>query len=512
MSGKTAKDDTCLLALKKKKNLPEILWDIVSNSLLMSFQFMLQLSPIIVTMTMIGHYYSKSGNSAKYLSGSGLARTLSNTINLAFSYGMTSGLWTLIPQTIGGCKDKPDLYKKLITIYVKRSLYLVIILSTALNVIQFFAGDILVAIGQPVELREIVNNYCRMLIPYNYLMCFNGILQTLIQSLGFNKMLFALNLIAFIIDVICLYLLIFVANLGYIGGALTASIFMFFTLLGNIFIVCKIKHSFIFKPMKLSLIFDKKGIIQYLSLALPGIFQMSFEWLVLEIVVLLSGYVTQPTISIATTVIITNFDLVTFGFQNRVGTTMSIEVGKYIGSGMVSIAKKYSYVGVCYSNVISIIFVLILYFTRNIISYLWTKDERVIHLTTTVIYIYMIYVFNNGFKAAIQGIYRGLGLQKISSYFVIFGYWFVAIPLCLLLLFLPAIKLRDNLYLGTQFIWICVTIGNVISGYGVGIHLLLGYAKYNISAMDSQKRITMNVQQCTKYGSFDHDTKTSETD
>ena len=490
------------ISKKVNKNTFDILSDMIPESLLLSLQLVLQFLPIIITMQMIGRYYIKTNNSDIYLSGSGLARTFSNTFNLAFSYSLTSGLWTLIPQTLGSSIKDNKLYKKLITIYMQRCFYIITFSALILSIPQYFGGNIMILIGQPYILKDIINNYCRLLIPYGFLICWNTMFETLIQSLGYNKMLFILKCFTFTFDILCLYITIFVMDLGYIGGGISAVLFMFVTLVGNIFILYRIDHLFILKPVDMSLVFERKGIKQYLSLSLPGILQTAFEWIVIEIVVILSGYIVNPTVSISTAIIITNIDLIVYAFQTRIQNLMSIKIGKYIGSGMIKMAKKYSWIGVIYSTVISLIFMISLHFTRNIISYLWTKDINIIKLTAKTLDVYILYIFNNTFKTSIPGIYSGLGYQKHASYFVVIGYWFISIPLCLILLFVPPIKWKNDLYLGTSIIWWSMVLGSGVAGYGIMIHILCGCIKYEHSVDESKQRITINVKEFKKYGSF----------
>ena len=117
----------------------------------------------------------------------------------------------------------------------------------------------MVAIGQPIELRDIVNSYCRMLIPSTFIEVVILVLNPLIQSLDMNKQLFYINLIALILFIPLVYSLIYFTDLGYLGGAVSIVVYMLFIAMGQICLLCKTGYAHIFTPLPLATIFRRKG-------------------------------------------------------------------------------------------------------------------------------------------------------------------------------------------------------------------------------------------------------------
>ena len=80
-------------------------------------------------------------------------------------------------------------------------------------------------------------------------------------------------------------------------------------------IVVRAGYGFVFKPLPLSQVLTWKGVSQYISLAIPGLFQNAFEWIIQEVAVILAGYVTNSTIALSATVILANLMYLVMAFM-----------------------------------------------------------------------------------------------------------------------------------------------------------------------------------------------------
>ena len=107
--------------------------------------------------------------------------------------------------------------------------------------------------------------------------------------------------------------------------------------------------------------------MNYSNLAIPGLFQNEFQWIIEEVVVLMSGYITQPTIAISVTVILSNIYLVVLPFPVGTCNAVNMCVGKYFGMGNVYRAKRSAKIGVALAIILLIIWTVIFIFgTKNI--------------------------------------------------------------------------------------------------------------------------------------------------
>eukprot|EP01084_Bolivina_argentea_P279271 477425_1 len=451
---------------------------LLSRSWLISLQQLCAVISALITISFIGQI--KGENSAQLIAGVGLAASFTNVLSVAVCTGLTIALGTLLPQCIGAG------HTHLTKIHVQRAWYLISILAIFLCAIQFFAGDIMVAIGQPKELRIIVNAYCRILIPSTFLEVIFLVLNSLIQSLDMNKYLFYSNVVAVILFVPILYVLIYFSSLGYLGGAVAVVMYAVFNVCGQIFILYQTGYSYIFKPLPLSVIFRWKGCVTYIKLALPGVFQESFEWIILELAVLLSGYVSNPATAISATVIIQQIDLFIFSFSYGCAQATAIRVAEYIGVGSIEYAQRAAKIGTALVSGISIIFIVILLLTRKYIGSVWTYNEDVINEVADLIYVYVIFELSDTNKQTMTGIYRGLGFQHQSAIFVFITYLLICLPLMIILLFW--VGLRDNVTTGLYTIWAGLTFGNVLSFSVITLWIFCGCVNWNRSVVDAKAR------------------------
>ena len=131
----------------------------LQRSALMTIQIGAQLGSPVIALIFIGTL----PDSALYIAGCGLARTFVNCTGTAMAWGFTTALFTLLTQSIGAGHTNHA------AIHIQRSVHVVTIIASVLSIPELFAGDIMVAVGQPEDLRDIINTYSRWFIPYIFL-------------------------------------------------------------------------------------------------------------------------------------------------------------------------------------------------------------------------------------------------------------------------------------------------------------------------------------------------------
>eukprot|EP01084_Bolivina_argentea_P028298 52618_1 len=416
-----------------------------------TMQMLFEIVPGIFQMQLLGHL----SDGEYYLAGVGLAKTFANVIGRAQAWGLTTGLFTLLPQCIGANKYE------LISEYIQRSFYITTFTCILLSIPQIFAGDILVAIGQSKDLKHLINQYCRVYIGNAFFNIWLTIIQRLMQALNHNRDITFAQIFSFAISYPLYYLLIYYFDLKAIGGALGASILSLIMLLGCCSCLIYRGYGYVFKPISISIVLQTTKVKEYIYLSLPGLFQNAFEWIILEIATLLAGYLISPQIAISTTVIMGNLLGFMIAFAFGIANSTNIRVGGYIGAQKLKEAKRAAFIGVLLNFIVNVAFATVYYFFHSDIPKFWTKNEETISTASDVI-LYVMIPFNICCLTlqTFGGIYRGLGQQKISAYFVVFGYWVVSFPLSLILLF--GYNLRHNVLHGSYVIWSSLCLGNGI--------------------------------------------------
>ena len=442
-----------------------------------------QILPQIINNIFIGHL----PNSILLLSGVNLARTFSNVLGTSIAWGINSGLYTLIPNAIGANK-----YNKL-KIYIQRAIYIDFILFIPLTIIQCFSGEIMInLLNEPSNLYDIINIYCRLLLPFIYFNTLNTSIKRIGQSLNYNFELLIIQIICGLISYPLNIFFIYYLNYGYIATAFTLNICTFLQFLFTLILTIKIengKYKNIFIPIyPINLVLNFKGIKEYLYLSLPGLAQYSLEWWIIEICIVISGYIINSNIALGSSAIIANLTVLIIMISFGNAASITYRVGKYVGAQMINHAKRSAKCGCFIGFILSLIIFIILFISRNHIIYLWTNNEEINNMISNgLIYVIILQQFAISFYQNLGGLYRGIGYQRISAIFVIFSYYLISLPL--LIIFLFGFKMNEKSTNNSLIIiWSSLAIGNFIAAVLLVIHLIF-YLNWNDVVEAVLKRI-----------------------
>ena len=458
---------------------------LLKNMFLMSLQIIFEFGASVLATVMVGHYYDnphdKTPNASQsdddeYISAIGLATTYSFVIAQACVWGVTTPLFTLAPQAIGAgeqrkhrsrssedimagddgdddraaADDDPtgldETVKNALTIYLHRCFALVFIVSIPTSILQFFSGNIMVAIGEPEYLETRITSYCVSLIPW-YIgnAVFTGIQRTC-QALDMNWMLFITTGIGFFSSIPIMYILMYTCDMGYLGTGWAQAIGYWIVIASTVGILYKRGFGFLFAFGKFnfySIIMNKEDLIFYLKLSVPQLLQYWFSWWVIEIAMILSGYIgrndskdnSPETVSISTTVIMYNLYVIYMSFAMGLASSINIRVGKYIGRNQIENAKLSAKLGFAWTCILCLVFGMSTLLCRDYIMLAFTHNHAIRKLGSDVLYTFVIFMIFYVFANAFNGLYRGLGSPDKSSLIILVGYYVVSIPFMFICLF-----------------------------------------------------------------------------
>ena len=358
-------------------------------------------------------------------------------------------------------------------------------------------GDIMVAIGQPVELKPIVNTYCRLLIPYIFLTAYSSMLSRLGQALDMNVALTCCTLLMFASCPPLIWFFMYYLECGYYGAAIGQNCARVVFCAAAIIMLIRKGYGYVFVPLPLGTICTGRGIYEYLALAIPGLFQNAFEWIIEEVAIILAGYVVNPTIALSTTVILNSLFLIVIAFSIGNCNATNIRVGKYIGKRNITDAKRAAGVGVMIAVLIMTMIALLFVFGRRLLPGIYTNNKETIELTSKMMGILVAYSCGCIILQTVGGIYRGLGIQKVAATFVFVSYWIISLPTSIILLF--HFDYKNYLEIGVAIIWGSLAFGNILGCIAEIIYLLF-WANWRKAVDKSESRIkhTMREYQSTK--------------
>jgi MATE family multidrug resistance protein len=442
--------------------------------------------PWLLSLRFVGNIGSKE------LAAAALATTLCNVTGMSLSVGLSSALTTLTGQARGDLMSRrADLRKQqqqpqhyderkhsdeeallmadaisdhesasripstdeetlllLPLTLLYRGLFLQLTLVIPVGLWWLYGiKPVLIALGQGEELSEMTQNYLRILTPGLWAYSINWTLTAWLQAIEMADVPAYAASVGLIPHIPFNMLFIHVFGWGYLGVAVATVTFqliqpvlillyLFETrqgtarVLDNVMadVVGRTRLSF-WKEAKLA-VFCKRGIFQYLGLALPGIIVIS-EWWASETTIFLSGRM-MPLPALALDGMTIYQSLNTFCFMFPVGISIagSTRVGNFLGAGDTKGAAFSAKVSVLSAAVLSTIMASILYFTpHTTFPSIFSPDQEVILEASSTIPFLAIYVFADGIQVALNGIIKGCGRQCITMPVVVIAYWFVGVPL-----------------------------------------------------------------------------------
>eukprot|EP01084_Bolivina_argentea_P099039 178018_1 len=439
-------------------------------------------------------FFGRLSNSSQILSATGLAISFTNLTALCIAFGMCSALWTLIPQAVGSNNTH------LVRLYVQRAFVVSFIIELPLALVLIHSTQILQFIGvnKSGDINwNIITNYCYALIPFPYFMFTLSILHRVLQNFNYNTSMLVIQTITFIISIPMNYIFVYMLNFGYIGGAIVYNLIALLNVIIIIFFLIYNGYSFIFKPLPLKQIFDKKGMIQYIKLGFPLFIQKLLQWNIRESVMILTGYINNTAIMGSCTAVMMQMNKVKFlhiGLANATG----MRIGAYIGANSIFHAKRCIKIQIAYELMFMIITGFLYTIYRYEIASLFTNNTKVISLIgDKLVYLCLLDQFTASIYIHVSNVYRALGYQNISASVITVTQYLMVFPLQLFLLFGSAFEYAHKEKIGIYVIWLGSSFGYLLA-FVVLVVRLVFYIDWNTALEYSKSRIHINNENMSK--------------
>jgi MATE family multidrug resistance protein len=236
------------------------------------------------------------------------------------------------------------------------------------------------------------------------------------------------------------------------------------------------------------------GILQYLSLALPGVIIIS-EWWASEVSIFLSGRLSpNPDLALDGMTIYQSINTFCFMFPVGCSVAAAARVGYCLGQGDPKRAAFAAHVGLLCATVLSALMGSILYFTpHTLFPSFFSPDSSVVEEASKTIPLLATYVFADGVQNSLNGIIKGCGRQCITAPIVIVAYWVVGVPLA----YYFAFARNDGIMCNDEFV---CGIRGLVSGMTVGtwLHCLLlalvvyGTTRWDFEAERAKERLQVD--------------------
>ncbi|XP_009356574.2 protein DETOXIFICATION 41 [Pyrus x bretschneideri] len=389
-----------------------LLWILSGSSIAVSiFNYMLS----FVTLMFCGHL------SALELAGASIASVGIQGLAYGIMLGMASAVQTVCGQAYGA-KQLPAM-----GIICQRAIILHLGAAVLLTFVYWWSGPILIAIGQTEDIAAQGQVFARGIIPQLYAFAINCPQQRFLQAQNIVNPLAYMSLGVFLLHILLTWVVVYVVDYGLTGAALTLSFSWWLLVITyGIYILVSPKcketwTGFSWKAFR--------GIWPYFKLTLASAIMLCLEIWYNQGLVLISGLLSNPTISLDSISICMNYLNWDMQFMLGLSAAASVRVSNELGAGHPKVAKFSVFVVNGTSILISIVFSAIILIFRVGLSKLFTSDAEVITAVSDLTPLLAISVFLNGIQPILSGVAIGSGWQAVVAYVNLTCYYIIGLPI-----------------------------------------------------------------------------------
>lgn len=378
------------------------------------------------------------------------AASLSNSLIflvLIIAIGNAIAVTPLIAILVGANKTQES------EVYFRQSLIINITMGAIVFLLIVIGTNYLNFIGQPKDVITKAKSYMVIIgVSIFPLMIFQTYKQ-FIEGLSIMRPAMVITLAANLVNIFANWVLIF-GNLGFprleLDGAGWATFVSRFFMAGSLMLfVTRNKN---FKAFDLSIKFKNINfpiIKKILSIGIPSGFQYFFEVGAFSFAVVMIGWIGANELAAHQIAI----SLASISFMGVLGISQAggILVGNAVGERNVNLVRKNGFtaisLGMFWMSISGVIFILF----RNLLPYIYIRDEVVIHIASQLLVIAALFQLSDGIQAVGIGILRGLTDVKGPTVITFIAYWIISLP--------AGYFMGFELGLGVIGVWIGLLIG-----------------------------------------------------
>ncbi|KAJ8513077.1 hypothetical protein OPV22_003511 [Ensete ventricosum] len=373
------------LAVWESKNLWRLSW---ASIVIQLFNFMLSL----VTQMFVGHLGSLD------LAGASIINVGVQGLAFGIMLGMASAVQTVCGQAFGAKKYRA------MGVICQRALVLHLVAAVLLGFLYWFSGPLLRAIGQSDSIAKRFLQAQNIVNPMAYI---------------------AVGVLLF--HILISWLAVFVLNFGLLGASLTLS-FSWWVLVvvtwSYIIFSPSCKETWTGLSMKAF-----RGLWPYFKLTLSSAIMLVLEVWYIQGLVLITGYLPSPEISLDAISICVNYWNWDFMIMLGLSNAASVRIGNELGAAHPRVAKFAVIVVVTTSLIISLFVSVLVMLLRTPLSKLYTNSTDVIKAVINLTPLLAISIFLNGVQPILSGVAIGSGWQAIVAYVNVGAYYLVGLPI-----------------------------------------------------------------------------------
>ncbi|XP_050374837.1 protein DETOXIFICATION 8-like [Argentina anserina] len=394
----------------------------------------------LVSMVIVGHLDQLS------LSSVAIAISLTNVTGFSLLSGMAGGLETLCGQAFGA-----EQYQKLGT-YTCTAIMSLILVCPPVCVLWIFMDKLLPLVGQDPLISLEARKYSMWLIPALF---GASILKPLTRYFQSQSLIFPMLLSSFVIllfHICASWALVYKLGSGSNGSAIAFSLstWLYVVMLGSYAI-----FSSAFKKSRITISKDSIFHVgEFFRLATPSAVMVCLKWWSCELLVLLSGLLSNPKLEASVLSICLTISTLHFNLSYGFGAAASTRVSNELGAGNPQAARVAVQAAIFLSVTEALIVSTTLFCCRSILGRAFSNEKQVVDYVAVMAPLICLSVFMDSLQGVLSGVARGSGWQHMGAYVNLGAFYLVGLPLALVLGF--------PMHLRGKGLWIGIVVGSAV--------------------------------------------------
>uniref|UniRef100_A0A671TPC0 Solute carrier family 47 member 3 n=1 Tax=Sparus aurata TaxID=8175 RepID=A0A671TPC0_SPAAU len=297
---------------------------------------------------------------------------------------------------------------------------------------------ILLAVKQEPAVARLAQLYVKIFMPALPAAFMYALLARYLQNQGIIWPQVITGVVVNILNALINYIFLYQLNLGVAGSAASNALSEF-CMAGLLYayILWKGLHKATWAGWSKECLQDWSS---YIHLAIPSMVMLCVEWWMYEIGGFLSGLINDVELGAQSVV----YQMGTIAFMFPLGFSIAgtVKVGNALGAGDTEQAKLSAKLSVFCAVSVSVCLSIAIGSLKDHISYVFTYDEQIRERVADVITLYAPFVLVEATAAALGGVVRGAGKQKVGAICNIVGYYGIGFPIGVSLMFAAKLGIK----------------------------------------------------------------------
>ncbi|GMI68836.1 BUSH-AND-CHLOROTIC-DWARF 1, ZRIZI, Arabidopsis abnormal shoot4 [Hibiscus trionum] len=394
--------------------------------------------PMIITGLLI---YGKSAISMFFmgklgkeaLAGGAMSIGIANITGYSVISGLAMGMEAISSQACGA-KQWPLMGQTL-----QRTVAILILACLPISVLWLNIEPILLFCAQDPVISSVASTYLALSLPDLLFQCLINPLKIYLRTQNVTLPLMLTAAFALALHAPINYILVYHLSLGIQGIALAVAFTDFNLLIALLFYlwfsgICDKTWN----GWSLDCFYEWKPI---LTLAIPSCISVCLEWWWYELMILLSGFLTNASEAVATMGILIQATSLIYIFPSSLSLAVSARVGNELGANQPGKAKTSSMVALScavFSSFMAMVFMITM---RNAWGRIFTNDKAILSLTAMVMPVAGLCELGNYPQTTGCGVLRGSARPSLGANINLGSFYGVGLPVALLMGFVVGVGL-----------------------------------------------------------------------